>query len=102
MKFRLDVHSPVATIQSMTSTQRSDLLRPTGLYATPLLHEKVTSSSVIAQSCHSDYSTIDAFRFHKGSVTPSGARGIDPEIFRRRRQLLSRPPTTGPVCTRMI
>ena len=27
---------------------------------------------------------------------PRGARGIEPETFRRRGQLLSRPPTTGP------
>ena len=27
-----------------------------------------------------------------------GARGIEPETFRRRGQLLSRPPTTGPLC----
>ena len=29
---------------------------------------------------------------------PRGARGIEPETFRRRGQLLSCPPTTGPVC----
>ena len=29
---------------------------------------------------------------------PRGARGIEPETFRRRGQLLSRPPTTGPMC----
>ena len=28
---------------------------------------------------------------------PRGARGIEPETFQRRGQLLSRPPTTGPV-----
>ena len=27
---------------------------------------------------------------------PRGARGIEPETFRRRGQLLTRPPTTGP------
>ena len=30
---------------------------------------------------------------------PKGARGIEPETFSRRGQLLSRPPTTGP-CVR--
>ena len=29
---------------------------------------------------------------------PRGARGIEPETFYRRGQLLSRPPTTGPYC----
>ena len=29
---------------------------------------------------------------------PRGARGIEPKTFRRRGQLLSRPPTTGPLC----
>ena len=36
---------------------------------------------------------------------PSGARGIEPETFRRRGQLLSRPPTTGPkshMCTFVV
>ena len=28
---------------------------------------------------------------------PRGARGIEPETFRRRGQLLSRPPTSGPL-----
>ena len=28
---------------------------------------------------------------------PGGAREIEPETFRRRGQLLSRPPTTGPI-----
>ena len=31
---------------------------------------------------------------------PGGARGIEPETLRRRGQLLSRPPTTGPKCLR--
>ena len=29
---------------------------------------------------------------------PRGARGIEPETFRRRGQRLSRPPTAGPAC----
>ena len=31
--------------------------------------------------------------------TQGGTRGIEPKTFRRRGQLLSRPPTAGPMCT---